>query len=296
MSASSTFVSVAVIGLGAMGSSIADRLMSTGHDMVVWNRTRAKCDALIARGARAGSSPKEAARHAEVVFAVISDGRALREITEGPHGVLAGATRSTTIVQMSTVGREPMTRLASKLPSGVEMLDAPVLGSVAEAASGSLTIFVGGASDVVERWTPLLSDLGSPVMVGPLGAGTAAKLVANASLFGAVTMFGEALSLGTRLGLPMDTVFEILGVTPLKDQVTRRRAAVEQGEFPRRFSLRLARKDAELITDAVAAGPPLSLMSAVRDLLVEADADGWGDRDYTAIIARILDAHRGGER
>jgi 3-hydroxyisobutyrate dehydrogenase len=93
-----------------------------------------------------------------------------------------------------TVGREDVLRLASVLPPGVGLLDAPVLGSVSEAETGSLRIFVGGPRKLLEQRMGVLLDLGSPMLVGPLGAGTAAKLVANATLFGVVGLLGEALA------------------------------------------------------------------------------------------------------
>lgn len=292
---SASATSVAIVGLGAMGSRIAGRLLAGGHDVTVWNRTATKMEPLLARGARGAANPAEATRHAEVVLTMVSDPTALREVTEGPAGVVAGATASMTVIQMSTVGPQALSRLASVLPSGPGLLDAPVLGSVSEAESGTLKIFVGGDPKVVERWTPFLSILGSPMVMGALGAGTAAKLVANASLFGVLALLGETLALSQRLGLPMDVAFDVLEVTPLAAQARRRRAAIESGDFPPRFALRLARKDAELILEAAeTAGADLPIGSAMRSLLADAEGAGWGDRDYSAIIAHVLSSGRRG--
>jgi 3-hydroxyisobutyrate dehydrogenase-like beta-hydroxyacid dehydrogenase len=293
--ASSGETSVAVIGLGAMGARIAGRILAAGHHLIVWNRTAARMEPLLRLGATAASSPAEAASQAEAVFTMVSDPPALRDVAEGPSGVVAGADASTTVVQMSTAGPHALSRLASVLPSGTGLLDAPVMGSVSEAESGALTIFVGGSSELVERWMPLLSTLGSVVVVGALGAGTAAKLVTNATLFGTVALLGESLALGLRLGLPMDVAFGVLEATPLAAQAQRRRAAIENHDYPARFSLRLARKDAGLIEEAATAvGVDLPVASTVRTLLIEADNAGWGDRDYSAIVARGLRPPRGG--
>ncbi|MGH3037444.1 MAG: NAD(P)-dependent oxidoreductase, partial [Gaiellaceae bacterium] len=150
--------SVAVIGLGAMGSRIAGRLVGAGHDVVVWNRTPAKAEPLVALGARAAASPADAARRAEAVLTMVADPDALRAVTEGP-------------IEMSTVGPAAVAWLADALPTGTGLLDAPVLGSVTEAEAGSLSVFVGGPEPLVERWTPLLAALGTVCHVGPLGAG-----------------------------------------------------------------------------------------------------------------------------
>jgi 3-hydroxyisobutyrate dehydrogenase-like beta-hydroxyacid dehydrogenase len=278
---------VAVIGLGAMGGRIARRLLEAGHELVVWNRDPAKTEPLTAVGASAAETPGDAAR-AEAVITMVSDPQALRGVIEGPSGVAAGATRSTTVIQMSTVGPASVSRLASVL-GDVALLDAPVLGSLAEAESGTLKIFAGGPSELVERWTPLLSALGTVVHVGPVGAGTAAKLVANSTLFGALGVLGEALALARSLGLELETAFDVLAATPLAAQAERRRAAIETGEYPARFELSLARKDADLILEAAAAsGTDLRLAVAARAWLAEAEEAGRGDEDYSVVLARIL--------
>ena len=280
---------VTVVGLGAMGSRIARRLLDAGHDIVVWNRTPGKSAQLVDLGAIRADTPAEAARPAEAVITMVSDARALRDVTEGPVGIAAGVGASTTVIQMSTVGTEPISRLASILPPGTGLLDAPVLGSIAEAQSGSLKIFVGGPLPMVVRWTPILSELGSPIHVGPLGAGSAAKLVANSTLFGVLGVLGEALALARALGLPDDVAFEVLAATPLAAQADRRRPSLESGEFPARFSLSLARKDAELVLAAAGAeGADLRLAKAALSWLEDAEGAGLGDQDYSAVLAHML--------
>jgi 3-hydroxyisobutyrate dehydrogenase-like beta-hydroxyacid dehydrogenase len=280
---------VAVIGIGRMGSRMAGRLLAAGHQVVVWNRTRAKTNPLVERGAQTAASPAEAARRADVVITTVSDPPALQEVTEGTAGLAAAVDTSTTIIEMSTVGPAAVTRLASVLPEGVGLLDAPVLGSVSEAESGTLSIFVGGPSSLVERWRPLLSTLGSPVHVGPLGAGAAAKLVANSTLFGVLGVLGEAVALAQGLGLSLEAAFDVLSVTPLAAQAERRRPAIEKGEYPPRFTLSLASKDADLLIEAAAAsGTDVRLAPAARTWLADAEDAGLGNQDYTAVLAQIL--------
>jgi 3-hydroxyisobutyrate dehydrogenase-like beta-hydroxyacid dehydrogenase len=280
---------VAVVGLGAMGSRIAGRLLDAGHDLVVWNRDGAKAAPLTELGAATAPSPAEAARRAELVLIMVANPQALRDVSEGAEGVAAGASDETSVIQMSTVGPDAIAQLGSVLPAGTELLDAPVLGSVSEAESGTLKIFAGGEAAAVERWTPLLSALGSVLHVGPVGAGTAAKLVANTTLVGLITLLGEALALAQGLGLPRDVAFEVLGVTPLAEQVRRRRSAVEAGEYPRRFALYLARKDADLILEAAAAaGIDLRVVKAAQTWLADAEDAGLGEEDYSAALRRML--------
>jgi 3-hydroxyisobutyrate dehydrogenase/2-hydroxy-3-oxopropionate reductase len=280
---------LAVIGLGAMGSRIARRFLSEGHKVIVWNRTRAKTEELVDLGATAAGSPADAARHSEVVITMVPDPLALRAVTEGRSGLLAGTRPGATIIEMSTVGPAAVSRLGSLLPAEVGLLDAPVLGSLPEAETGSLTIFVGGPEALVERWTPLLTALGSPVRLGALGTGAAAKLVANSTLFGVLGVLGEALALAQGLGLSREAAFAVLATTPVAAQADRRRPSIESGEYPLRFSLSLASKDAELIAEAAAAGGvDLALADVQRRRLSAAERAGWGDRDYSAVLAWIL--------
>ncbi len=286
---------VAFIGLGAMGGRMAGRLVDAGHQVVVWNRTPAKAQQLADRGAEPAGSPAEAAGRADVVMTMVADADALRAVTEGPDGVAAGVTAPTTVLEMSTVGPAAVTRLASVLPDGVDLLDAPVLGSLSEAESGTLRIFVGGPSELVDRSVPLLSALGSPVHVGPLGAGAAAKLVANSTLLGVLGVLGEAVALARGLGLSDDAAFEVLSGTPVAAQAQRRRDAIETGDYLHRFALSLARKDADLVVEAAAAaGVDLRLASAAQSWFAAAEEDGRGDQDYSAVLARIAAADQVG--
>ncbi len=270
---------VAFVGLGGMGSRLARRLLDAGHELTVWNRTPAKADEL---GAPVAANPAEAAARSELVITMVTDPPALQAVTEGPDGVAAGADEETTVIEMSTVGPAAIERLAQALRG--PLLDAPVLGSLSEAEAGTLSIFVGGEPELFERWRDLLAVLGTPLHVGSSGSGAAAKLVANTTLFGAIGVLGEALALAQALGLSRESAYEVLAATPMAAQAERRRPALESGEFPPRFPLRLARKDADLIAEQ---GLDLRLAEAARSWLAEA---GDGDQDYSAVLNRILEA------
>jgi 3-hydroxyisobutyrate dehydrogenase-like beta-hydroxyacid dehydrogenase len=262
---------VAVIGLGAMGSRVARRLLDAGHDVVVWNRTKLKAEGFP----RVADTPAEAAREADVTITMVANPEALREVTKGIE--------PEALIEMSTVGPDAIHELAKTVP---RLLDAPVLGSRSEAEQGTLHVFVGGPQDLFEQQEPLLATLGTVHHVGPLGAGAAAKLVANSTLFGTLGLLGEALRLADRLGLSREAAFEVLAATPIAAQGERRRAALEANDYPPRFPLSLARKDADLVT---AAAPELRLAQAGRSWLADADGASWGDRDYSALLAWILD-------
>ena len=253
--------------------------------MLGWNRTPDRADAPAAEGLVVAASPREAAEGAELLITMVADPAALRDVVEGEDGIAAGAGGALTVVEMSTVGPQAVERLADALPAETGLLDAPVLGSITEAEAGSLTIFVGGPPDVVERAAPILAAVGTPLHVGELGSGARAKLVANSTLLGTLAVLGEALELGGALGLDRSTVFDVLARTPLAAQAERRRHSVEAFDYPLRFPLSLARKDADLIAEAAArAGRRLPLAEAVRRLFLEAEEAGWGGYDYSSLL------------
>jgi 3-hydroxyisobutyrate dehydrogenase-like beta-hydroxyacid dehydrogenase len=281
---------VAVIGLGAMGSRIARRLLDAGNELVVWNRTPDKASDIVAAGAALAESPAAAAGESEIVITMVANPDALRDVTEGPDGIASRIGKSATLIEMSTVGPDAIARLASVLIDGAGLLDAPVLGSRSEAEHGSLHVFVGGPDELFGQWQPLLSQLGTPIRVGPLGSGAAAKLVANSTLFATIGALGEALALADALGLSRDAAFEVLSRSPLGEQAKRRREAFETGEYPPRFPLSLAHKDADLVSAAADEFRiELRLSEAARSWLADADAASWGDRDYGSLLAWIVE-------
>jgi 3-hydroxyisobutyrate dehydrogenase-like beta-hydroxyacid dehydrogenase len=276
---------IAVVGLGAMGSRIARRLIDAGHDVIVWNRDSAKAEGFPQRA----TTPADAAERADVLIIMVSNPAALAEVSEGAEGIAAGARAGSTVVQMSTVGVTAVQRLESELPDGVALLDAPVLGSLAEVEEGRLYIFAGGSDEVVARVSPILSTLGTVVPVGRVGAGSAAKPVANFSLISVLAALGEAFALGRHLGLSDQALFEVLAVTPLGVQAERRREAIESGDYPPRFALALADKDAQLVIDA-AGDLDLRVARAVRSWYADAMREGRGEQDNSALLATILEA------
>jgi 3-hydroxyisobutyrate dehydrogenase len=288
-------VRVAVLGLGAMGSRIAARLAGSGVAIAGWNRTKSKLEPLLERGVEAARSPSEAVERADVIITMLSDVGALRDVVVGKDGMLSGMSDSATVIEMSTVGPRAIEWLASTLPDKHRLLDAPVLGSIAEAERGQLSIFVGGRHDIFAEQSGLLSELGSPIHIGPLGSGAAAKLLANLTLITTLAAVGEAVALADAIGLERGAAWEVLAKTPIAAQVERRRPSIEADEYPLRFALALAKKDAALITEAAADGHiDLRLAAAAESWLSDADQAGLGNTDYSAVLRHILRQSRAG--
>jgi 3-hydroxyisobutyrate dehydrogenase-like beta-hydroxyacid dehydrogenase len=272
-----------------MGGRIAARLLAGGHRVVVWNRTPARAADLVRAGAEQAASPAAAVEGVAVAITMVADPAALAAVSSGPSGFCSALRPGQTLLELSTVGPAAVARLRSEVPEGVAVVDAPVIGSIEAAEGGTLTIFVGGIDADVERVRPLLTQLGTPIHVGAPGAGAAAKLVANSTLFGVLTAFGEAVALADCLGLDRETTFAVLEHTPLASQVGRRRDAIARHSYPPRFGLSLARKDAALVAEAAhEAGVTMPVAEAALSWLEAAERAGAGASDYAAVLETIL--------
>jgi 3-hydroxyisobutyrate dehydrogenase-like beta-hydroxyacid dehydrogenase len=288
-------MSVAVVGLGAMGGRIAKRLLDAGEQVTVWNRNAERARPLVEAGAAVAASPADAASSAERVITMLADPSALEEVVTTDGGLAEGLRSGQMLLEMSTVGPSAIRWLVDAVPPGVEVVDAPVLGSLGEVESGTLTIFVGGTPEQATAIRPLLEHLGTPLHVGPVGSGAGAKLVANSTLLGTLTLLGEALALAEGLGLSRDVTFDVLAKTPLAPHAERRRPVLEGEEVPLRFRLALATKDADVIVDEggrVGVDAAMTRIAAARFRAAEQAGDG--DLDYSAVLRHMVAG--GGER
>jgi len=267
---------------------MAARLLGAGYGVTVWNRTAARAAALVHQGAVAAVTPADAAAGAELVVTMLSDPQALDDVVLGPEGVAAGVSSGATLIEMSTVGPDAVRALGARLPDGVAMIDAPVLGSIPQATDGTLKIFVGGDRAVFDSCRPVLEAMGSPRHLGLLGAGASMKLVANSTLGALMCGLAEALALADALGLDEAAVLDLLAESPIGVTVKSKRALIGSGHYPANFKLALAAKDLGLVTAAARqAGTELRLAAAAQWWFERADAAGLGHLDYSAVIAEV---------
>jgi 3-hydroxyisobutyrate dehydrogenase len=275
-------------GLGQMGAPMAARLLDAGFDVAVWNRTSGKADPLVARGARRAASPAESASGAEAVITMLADPEAVEAVVFADDGLHRALASGGTLIEMSTVGPDTVRRVARRLPDGVTILDAPVLGSSPQAEAGDLKVFAAGERAEVDRRRPILATLGTVLYVGPLGAGASMKLVVNSTLGALMTALGEALVLGDALGLEQGTVLDVLADSPIGVPVRRKRESIESGTYPATFKLSLARKDLDLVNRAASQSSlQLRLARAASSWFAEAESAGLQDLDYSAVVAHI---------
>jgi 3-hydroxyisobutyrate dehydrogenase-like beta-hydroxyacid dehydrogenase len=275
-------------GLGQMGSPMAARLVDAGHEVAVWNRTAEKARALVAAGAVAAGTPAEAGAGSEFVITMLATPHAVERVVLGSDGVAGGLSDGSMLIEMSTIGPEAVHALRSGLPPHVDMLDAPVLGSVSQAQSGGLKVFVGGEAESFERARPVLEVMGAPRWMGPLGAGASMKVVVNSTLVALITALGEALALADSFGLDGNDVLDVLAESTIGAPVRSKRGYIESDTYPPNFKLALASKDASLVLQAAeAAGLRLRVAAAAAAWMAGAERAGLGDLDYSAVIAQI---------
>ena len=275
---------IAVLGLGAMGTAIAHRLLGAGHELAVWNRTPGRDEQLVAAGARRAGSPADAVRRAEVVITMVTDPPALEQVLFGTDGAASAIPREATLIDMSTVGPTAIASVAERI-APVAVLDAPVLGSVPSVESGTLVILVGGERGVFDQRAELMSLLGTPIYVGASGSGAWLKLVNNAASIATLVALGELLALTDRAGLGINAVLRSLEAGPLASLVERWRPRLRGEDQSSYFRLALARKDLALVFDeAGREGTELTVAEKAATRCDEAIEDGLGDDDFGAIV------------
>lgn len=203
---------VGFIGLGRMGHGMAGRYLDAGFDVAVWNRSKAKAEDLIARGARWASSPAEAARGADAVVTMVADDEASRTVWLGENGAASGLKADGLAIECSTVSHQHALDMARELRGrGFTYIDCPVTGLPQAAAAGKLTLLVGAAPADLERARPYLAPIGDVIRhFGAVGTGTVFKLINN--LMGAVQIasLAEGVAMAEQAGLDMNLVAEAL--------------------------------------------------------------------------------------
>jgi len=279
---------IGFLGLGEMGTPMAGRLLQAGHEVVVWNRSPERTAVLAKEGASVAASPAKAAAGRDVIITMLATPEALEQVLFGADGLAPALSPGQVLIDMSTVGPGEVRSAAARVPKGASFVDAPVRGSVPQATSGRLDIFVGATDQDYERVRPILETLGSVRHTGGPGSGAAMKLVANLALGAAMVTLGEALSLGESLELQRHVLLDVLADSPIGPIVKAKRANVESGQFAPSFKLRHAAKDLRLVMETAAAkGRDLKQARANRAWLDEAAEHGAADLDFSSVVATI---------
>lgn len=285
--------SVAVLGLGIMGGGMANRLLSMGYSVSVYNRSRQKAAGLGDAGAFVANTPADAAARSEVVIAMVADDAASRNVWLADEGALAGAKAGALLLESSTLSvgwvKELCTEASKK---GCEFLDAPVTGTKPHAASGELFFMVGGSAEGFSRARPILSVLGREVLhLGPTGSGALIKLINNFVCGVEAAAFAEALALVTAGGLDREKSISVLGNSALASPLIKRMlASMAANDFTPNFPLKLMTKDiGYAIKEAESVGVPLRTAVPAAEVFRHALGKGFGEQDFSAVIKGVVE-------
>jgi 3-hydroxyisobutyrate dehydrogenase-like beta-hydroxyacid dehydrogenase len=200
------------VGLGAMGSRMVKRLLDAGHNVTGYNRTKSKAQWLLDLGMKWSDTPRGAAQAGEFVFSMVTNSEALRAVTEGPDGILAGISTGKIYVDMSTVSPAASRAIAKLVEAkGANMLDAPVSGSQITLEEGKLSFMVGGKREVFDQVLPILQAIGPKAThVGANGLAVSMKIATNLSLAVQMLAFSEGVLLAEKSGIARETAVEVL--------------------------------------------------------------------------------------
>ncbi len=279
-------MNIGFVGLGAMGAGIVERLQQAGHTVTGWNRTADKGAPLVAQGMRWADSPREAAAHAEIVFSIVTDARAVRAVALGPDGVISGLAPGGVFLDMSTIAPDDSRAIAAEFSqAGLTMLDAPISGSPITLMAGKASLMVGGDRAAFERVRPVLLDIGAKALyIGPSGQAVQMKLAINLVLMVEVIAFGEGIALAEKGGVGREVAVEaMLNSVAASPVLGYRGPFILEGKMPEvpLADVNLQQKDMVLVLElGRKMGSPVPLAAAANEMMNACRGLGIDHRDF----------------
>ncbi|XP_059641758.1 glyoxylate/succinic semialdehyde reductase 2, chloroplastic isoform X2 [Cornus florida] len=287
---------VGFLGLGIMGSPMAQNLLKAGCDVTVWNRTKSKCDPLISLGAnflscRYRSTPEEVAASCDVTFAMLADPESAVEVACGEHGAANGMSPGKGYVDVSTVDGETSKMIGRHVKAtGALFLEAPVSGSKKPAEDGQLIFLTAGDRSLYDTVGPLLDVMGkSRFYLGDVGNGAAMKLVVNMIMGSMMASFSEGLLLSEKVGLDPSVLVEVVSQGAISAPMfSMKGPSMVQSLYPTAFPLKHQQKDLRLalgLAESVSQSTPIA--AAANELYKVAKSHGLSDQDFSAVIEAL---------
>jgi len=278
---------VAVLGLGIMGTAMANRLLSHGFAVTVYNRSANKAEALAKLGAKVARTPREAAAVSSIVLSMVADDNAARGIWLGADGALAGVKPGTILLECSTITPDWVSELAAAAAkAGCQLLDAPVSGSKPQAMAGELVFLVGGPEAALNQVRPVIEAMSKEIKyLGPGGSGAKMKLINNFMCAAQAVALAESIVQIEKLGLnPEVAVSVLIGGAPASPFVKTAAARMMAKNYEPNFMLKLMAKDMRY-AQAQAGG--MDICAAVIRTLERGIDAGYGDMDFSALVEAL---------
>jgi 3-hydroxyisobutyrate dehydrogenase-like beta-hydroxyacid dehydrogenase len=286
---------IGFVGLGIMGSRMAANLQKHGYALVVFNRTRAKAQPLIDKGATFADSPAKLAEQADVLFTMLAHPDAVEQSALGRNGFLSHLKPKTFWIDCSSVNPSFSKKMAAEAARReIRFIDAPVTGSAPVAAEGKLVFWVGADKADLEGIRPLLLCMGSKIVhAGGHGSGTSMKMVINLLLGTGMAAFAEAMALGEGLGISRKMLFDsLLGMPAVAPFLAGKRDKIDKGNYEAEFPLRWMQKDMHLASvSAYESGVAMPLTNVAKELYRFAMREGHASQDFSAIYDYLTSSH-----
>jgi 3-hydroxyisobutyrate dehydrogenase-like beta-hydroxyacid dehydrogenase len=279
---------VGFIGLGVMGGQMVNRLLSKGHSVTGYNRTRAKAEWLVEKGMTWADSPRAVAEASDFTFAMVTNAAAIQSVAEGPDGLLAGLSTGKTFIDMSTISPAASRALAAKVRArGADMVDSPVSGSVITLEQGKLSVMVGGKKETFDRIKPLLLDIGPKVThVGDNGLALSMKIATNLSLAVQMLAFSEGVLLAEKSGVARAVAVDVLTHSAIASPMIQYRGPFVLSQPAQAwFDVNMMQKDMVLAMElGRQLDVPLPTTAVSNELLTAARAMGWAKYDFACVF------------
>jgi len=285
-------VKLGFIGLGSMGSRIAQRLLDHGYQLAVYDLNIRQAEAIAARGGIVAKTLLELAGTADVILSCLTNDAAVISVYTGSEGVFAEAKAGTVVLEMSTISPETSRELHRVgAQRGIEVLDVAISGSTPAAEQGTLTLLAGGSSQLFRAAEPIFQTIAKQYfLLGGSGSGTAMKLVVNTLLGVGMQAIAEAVVLGEKAGLNRERLLEVLSKTAvIAPAHVGKLARVAVNDYSPQFPLRLMNKDFELILKA-AATEHVSMPVTEAAFYVNSKELGGNEKDFSAVLRRMEEA------
>ena len=280
------------VGLGVMGYPMAGHLAAAGHQVRVYNRTRARAEAWLGEHqGKAVATPREAADGAELVFMCVGNDDDVRQVALGQDGVLAGAAKGAVVVDHTTASALLAEELAGvAAETGVGFLDAPVSGGQAGAENGQLTVMAGGAAEDFERARPVIDAYAKSVkLMGGVGCGQLTKMVNQVCIAGVLQGLAEGIHFAEKAGLDVDAVVDVISKGAAQSwQMDNRAATMARREFDFGFAVDWMRKDLDMTLAAARRfGARMPLAALVDQFYADVQAMGGRRWDTSSLVERL---------
>src|SRR5919106_2487728 len=279
------------VGLGVMGSRMAQRLLAAGHTVTGYNRTTSKAQWLLDAGMKWGDTPRAVAEAAEITFTMVTNTAALQAVTSAPDGILAGLGARKIYIDMSTVSPAASRELAKQVEAkGAQMLDAPVSGSVITLEESKLSIMVGGSDQAFEKALPILEAIGPKVThVGGNGLAVSMKVATNLSLAVQMLAFSEGLLLAEKSGIARESAVEVLLNSVIASPMVKYRGPfVLNMPDEAWFDVNMMQKDLLLALEmGRQLQVPLPTTAIPHEMLTTARAMGFAKRDFAVMFEAL---------